>query len=297
MNTYRIKLYKYLKYTFLFILLMIFGSCINVRNNIALNSNQYVVIELDQRSIDQIGRFPFPRKLMGNVVNYLHESDARLIILKFFYDEPSKFGVEDDQYFISSISNSANVILQASLVDESQPIYDRTWMTRYQITNVPSENLYSGSNAWLVHTPYISNIIGLGFVTGLSVNKRYDYFPVAINYYGNTYPSLSLEIIKRMGHEYKIVSNFLIIDNSKPINLTKKYLQYKIDFDTKLFKKYSFYDVLNKKIPSMEFKNKCVIISANYSIMQKLDTEIGPMNAHTIFLYALKTLLDRVDIK
>lgn len=79
----------------------------------ALNSgsepaDDIVIIGIDDRSLDELGRFSsWPRSYHAHVVDALAEAGARVIVFDILFSEPSP----DDELLAASIGNAGNVIL------------------------------------------------------------------------------------------------------------------------------------------------------------------------------------------
>jgi adenylate cyclase len=87
-------------------------------------TDQYVIIEIDQKSIDaassQFVYWPWPRQTYADVVNYLAEAEAVFIDLLFLED--SSYGVEDDMRFAKAIRAAGNVYLPLRLTNENKSV-------------------------------------------------------------------------------------------------------------------------------------------------------------------------------
>ena len=68
-----------------------------------------VIATIDEKSINRLGRFPWPRSLWGRVVDRLTEEGARVIVFDVFFSEAES--VESDDLFQKAIMQSGRVIL------------------------------------------------------------------------------------------------------------------------------------------------------------------------------------------
>jgi adenylate cyclase len=79
-----------------------------VRGKIAPGS-ETVIAAIDEQSIKNLGRFPWPRSVWGRVVDRLTEEGAKVIVFDVFFSETEN--VESDDLFQQSIRKSNRVIL------------------------------------------------------------------------------------------------------------------------------------------------------------------------------------------
>jgi adenylate cyclase len=68
-----------------------------------------VIAAIDEKSINKLGRFPWPRSVWGRVVDRLTEEGARVIVFDVFFTEPEN--VESDDLLQKAIQKSGRVIL------------------------------------------------------------------------------------------------------------------------------------------------------------------------------------------
>jgi adenylate cyclase len=79
----------------------------------ANTSSNIVIVEIDQRSLDDINRegisWPWPRQIYAPIIEYM--SEARVVFVDILFTEPSSYGLEDDQIFAETIRKNSNVYL------------------------------------------------------------------------------------------------------------------------------------------------------------------------------------------
>jgi adenylate cyclase len=68
-----------------------------------------VIAAIDEKSINRLGRFPWPRSTWGRVVDRLTEEGAKVIVFDVFFSEPEN--VESDDLFQKAILRSGRVVL------------------------------------------------------------------------------------------------------------------------------------------------------------------------------------------
>jgi len=98
-------------------------------------TSQVATILLDQPSLgwgkNENGlSWPWPREVIGAVVDFCGRAGAKALVLDVFYTEPSVYGVADDQAFAAAIKKNGHVVQAISLgsaqaTDKSWPSDDR----------------------------------------------------------------------------------------------------------------------------------------------------------------------------
>src|SRR5512147_358477 len=68
-----------------------------------------VIATIDEKSINRLGRFPWPRSTWGRVVDRLTEEGAKVIVFDVFFTESES--VESDDLFQRAIMRSGRVVL------------------------------------------------------------------------------------------------------------------------------------------------------------------------------------------
>ena len=56
------------------------------------DSDEIVIVDIDDDSIDKLGRWPWPRSLMAQGIQKVHEASPKLIGLNMIYSEPEEAG-------------------------------------------------------------------------------------------------------------------------------------------------------------------------------------------------------------
>lgn len=87
-------------------------------------SNDILIVGIDFRSLNRLGRWPFPRSVHGNFLNTLsriqdQQQRERSVLLDIFFNEPSADAIEDVM-LLESIEENSRVFLE-TLLDEVPP--------------------------------------------------------------------------------------------------------------------------------------------------------------------------------
>lgn len=69
-----------------------------------------LIVSIDDRSLQQLGRWPWPRSLHADVLDQLHEAQARTVLFDVLFSEPDRSG-QDDRQLADALCRAANVWL------------------------------------------------------------------------------------------------------------------------------------------------------------------------------------------
>ena len=73
-------------------------------------SNDIVVVEIDERAIEQYGQWPWNRKTIADVIWQLREAGAGIIVLPVLFSEPDRLGGDNELVF--ALNQNGVVIAQ-----------------------------------------------------------------------------------------------------------------------------------------------------------------------------------------
>src|SRR5262249_49274207 len=77
--------------------------------------DEVVIVAGDETSVKRLGRFPWPRRLMGQALNKLSGARPEGIALNLLYTDPTN--EEDDTALAEAIKRAGNVVVAAQLVE------------------------------------------------------------------------------------------------------------------------------------------------------------------------------------
>jgi len=248
--------------------------------------NDVLIVDIDEKSIGEIGQFPWRRDVFANLVNKLENLEASVISFDIFFSEedkqnPSKIlgelnisneGVLDsDQSLITAIQNS-NVILPV-LGDIS--VFDKMNNSKPKTNFISrggdAENyLYNFKNK-ITSLEVINNAAkGIGNISYLdNQDGVLRSLPILLKIDGDIWPSLSLETL-RLLHNNKSI----LIQSSESGIKTIRTKNYSFNTDPNAivhinYKKFgkdkyiSAVDILNDKISKNIIKDKIILIGSS----------------------------------
>lgn len=232
--------------------------------------NRVMIVAIDSRSVDELGRWPWDRKVMAELINNL--KDARVIALDIVFSEPSN--LESDRALSMAINKNQNVITGYYLRDEETVISPRSLSilrdarikiirTKGDITSVPLREFpYAELNI-----PSIMAMAGF-FNIIPDEDGLYRKANLLFIYNGEIYPSLPLQAISQykglpliLELEKFGIERIILGDKSIPVDESGNLI---INYYGKggSFRTISAVDVIRSRINKEEFKDCLVFIGA-----------------------------------
>jgi adenylate cyclase len=246
-----------------------------------------IIVDIDEKSIGEIGQFPWRRDIFGNLIEKLSEFEAAVIVFDIFFSEKDKqnpktilneFGIlsnkniiDSDRILLNKIKNS-KVILPV-LGDVS--VYDKKNNSKPKSNIIfkgtdGSQFLYKFKNKITSLENFNNSAQGIGSISYLDGQDGVlRSIPVLLDINGDVWPALSLETL-RVLHNHKII---LVSSDENGINQIKT-RKYKIQTDPNAivyinYKKFnkeryvSATDILNGKIDKKFVKDKIILIGSS----------------------------------
>ena len=248
--------------------------------------DEVVIVDIDEKSIGELGQFPWRRDIFANLILKLNKLEASVISFDIFFSEEDKqnpikilkeFGVESnsvldsDQMFLNSIKTS-NVVLPI-LGDIS--IFEKNNNSKPK-TNIISKGsdtsnyLYRFKNKITSLEKFNNASKGIGNISYLDTQDGVlRSLPIMLEIDNDIWPSLSLETL-RVFHGNK---NILVKSSKNGISeiKTRKY-QFNTDPNAIVYINYknfnkehyiSAVDVLNEKVNKNIIKNKIILVGSS----------------------------------
>ena len=248
--------------------------------------DEVVIIDIDEKSIGEIGQFPWRRDIFADLINKLNQYEVSVITFDVFFSEEDKQNpkkileefnikndtvVDSDQKLLESIQSS-NVVLPV-LGDVSKYNKNNSSKPKTNIISkggVPSDYVYKFKNKITSLEKFNNAAKGVGTISYLdSIDAVLRSLPIFLKIENDIWPTLSLETL-RVLHGHKSI---LINSDETGINLIKTrkyqikpnpnsivYINYK-KFDKENY--ISAVDVLNKNINANKLRDKIAIIGSS----------------------------------
>jgi adenylate cyclase len=234
-----------------------------------------VIAAIDEKSINKLGRFPWPRSVWGRVVDRLTEEGARVIVFDVFFTEPEN--VESDDLLQQAIRRSGRVILPV-VFDFSEAGYKESGFTDKQLDfMIPSayavikntEAGFSPLTAKMVlptmmrFSTYASALAQINMIPDGDGTLRWEM--LAIAYHGDFYAPIGLQAARLF---QGIEATDLALDYTGSVQLgnttipTDSYGRMLINYrgPAGTFPVYPVSDILDRTTPPGTFKDKIILI-------------------------------------
>jgi adenylate cyclase len=156
-------------------------------------SKQIHVVNIDDKSLERYGQFPFPRNQYANIIGDLYSRKAGLVVFNIFMPEADRFGKDAD--LTKEISESIIVLPQIATSDKQKGIPFRPGVSE----------IGTSANKFTIDYPGIqtnipqfnNNAKGIGVVNVLpEIDGVVRRVPMVVSSNGLLYPSISLETLR-----------------------------------------------------------------------------------------------------
>jgi len=250
------------------------------------NYDEVVIVDIDEKSIGEVGQFPWRRDVFAKLIKRLNQYGASVIAFDIFFSEEDKQNpkkileefeinndtvIDSDQELLESIESSKVVL--AVLGDVSSFNKKNTSTPKTNIISRgadASNNVYSFRNKITSLEEFNNVTAGIGTISYLdSPDAVLRSVPMLLKIDNDIWPALSLETLRVLNNHKSILIN----SDETGINSirTKKYqinpdpnaivyINYK-EFDKKNY--IPAVDVLNMDIEANKIRDKIVIIGSS----------------------------------
>jgi len=230
-----------------------------------------IIAAIDEKSIDMLGRWPWDRDIMADVLKKLKGLGVRIIVFDIIFSEAEK----NDTLFSKAMTDAGNVILPVFFeFDSESDIPDEEFISDSSFVNVKNSdkfNQYNPIGAKKITTPVSElgkSAIALGYVNTFPDDDgilRWE--PLVIEYNGYLYPSITLQSAVKY---LKIPNKMVILEATEGIRLGETYIPtdrfgrtlinyYGTD---QTFSYFSISDILDGNIKAEYLHDKIVLIGA-----------------------------------
>ncbi|HIJ94287.1 MAG TPA: adenylate/guanylate cyclase domain-containing protein [Desulfuromonadales bacterium] len=162
------------------------------------------VVAIDNKSIKELGRWPWSRELTAGLISSAARQGARVIALDMVFSEPQ--GERPDRALAAAISSAGNVIMGYFFREETQTD-DPLVLEQMAQSRVTSVRIAAGVEAVSLpsHEQMDANISGVaagaagfGYFNQISnADGLYRSLPLLMLFRGDMYPSLALAAVNR----------------------------------------------------------------------------------------------------
>ena len=253
--------------------------------------NSVTIIDIDEKSLAEIGQFPWRRDIYSKILENLNKFNPSAIAFDIVFSEEDKqnpknllnrlkkeyegfnyIEVDDSQkIFIEGLKNSKSILPIIGEPKDNLVINNSKPKIRLiKKGNDPKNFLYSFKNKIISLEKLNNAASGIGSISLIpSIDGIIRYAPVIINIDNSIWPSLSLEAVRISNNqknllvktdsngisEIKTRTNQIKTDSNALINIKFKY------FDKSNY--ISVLDILNNKFDKKRIENKIILIGSS----------------------------------
>ena len=261
------------------------------RNQDVKLSEQIVLVDIDEKTLDQFGQYPIPRKVMADEIDKI---DGSLIAFNILFSEEDRLG--GDEYF-ADILGWKNSVVAIAPSNRTNTDYRPPRIGTATFGDRDAEDFVLEREGMLFAQEIIhNNATGYGTISSeQDIDGVVRRTSLLENFDGRLYPAFALDILRVAAGDisYQISTDdygikFVRIPNFEPINVDlvgNVSIAYWNEF-----KRYSFTEL--DTIP----KGSIIIVGATFEGSNVVSTPMGSMYPHDIQANLVKTMIDGVSI-
>ena len=261
------------------------------RNQDVNVSEQIVLVDIDEKTLDQFGQYPIPRKVMADEIDKI---DGSLIAFNILFSEEDRMG--GDEYF-ADILGWKNSVVAIAPSNRTNTDYRPPRIGTATFGDRDAEDFVLEREGMLFAQEVIhNNATGYGTISSeQDIDGVVRRTSLLENFDGRLYPAFALDILRVAAGDisYQISTDdygikFVRIPNFEPINVDlmgNVTIAYWNEF-----KRYSFTEL--DTIP----KGSIIVIGATFEGSNVVSTPMGSMYPHDIQANLVKTMIDGVSI-
>ncbi len=155
-------------------------------------SDDIVVVEIDERAIEQYGQWPWNRKTIADIIWQLREAGAGIIVLPVLFSEPDRLGGDNELVF--ALNQNGVVIAQ---VGTAQGVDKNSVPRGVAKIGDPIPYLFNWPGMLGPIEILGQNADGVGVInTAPEIDGVVRRMPLIVTVGGETYPSMTIETIR-----------------------------------------------------------------------------------------------------
>jgi adenylate cyclase len=259
------------------------------RTQTKVNSDNVVVIEIDEASLEKNGQWPWPRTELANGIKKAFENEAAVVVLPIIFAEKDRMG--GDAEFVDMLQKVPVITSQSASVKGKGVPVPRGLAT---VGGQSDGWLYDYPNAIGPVKEIGESSAGVGMLlTAPELDGVVRRLPLIIQVKKETYPTLSLEVLRVFSGEpsYQAKINeagiqAVRVKGTNPINTDangRVWINFKYKFDTM-----SYTDNDWSKV-----KGKIVVIALTAEgLSNTVATPVGIAYGHEVSMQTLQMLVD-----
>lgn len=268
---------------------------------------EIAIIDIDDSSIERLGRWPWPREIHGKLIEKLSLHNPSAIVFDILFSEPDKRDPGSDRKFLRSITPKPPVYLASVFHLHGSPfsrsIKNTESLQRFSLGSLPEGgvDIREAEGGLFPFGKLGLAAGGIGFTNVFADDRgQVTGFPMIMAFKEKLYPSLPLVVAADyLGIPLNKIAaepgNFLQLGKKKfPLSSAGE-LRLNFPKPFTRFKHYSYIQVLENKAPPPAFKNAVVIIG--YFATGLADHKVTPVSPYhpgsELIATAIQTLTER----
>lgn len=173
------------------------------------SSDKIAIVAVDEPSLAQLGRWPWPRDLLSSIVERIFDQGAAVVVLDMMLPEPDRKlsqsaqvlppqGIANDDIFMAAIAGKPTVLGYSMTFDDKPSGQSPCILSQLPLivigTNRTDDRTFFRAKGTVCNVPDISGIAaGSGFLNAApDQDGKLRRIPLVIEYQGKHYPSLAL---------------------------------------------------------------------------------------------------------
>ena len=251
--------------------------------------NQNIIfLDVDEKSINKFGRWPWNREVLAKVFNKL--KDAKIVVLDMVFSEPTK----QDHFLAKSISN-LNAVCGFFLRSKATQTINNNILNILLDSSVDMKGAYLSANYAEANVYQIIQSCSLNgtFSTISDSDELYRHYPLAMIYRNYQFPSIGLQALRLYFNQDAKIKNKTLIINHLKVPLTNRYFV-KLNY----YKLNSYHRVSIVDENKTNFKNKIVIVGISEAGISDLrGTPLGQIPGPLLHYTFISNILDKDFIR
>ena len=253
-------------------------------------TKEIVIVDIDERSLKQIGQWPWSRKVLSDILQKLSQAGVGVIGVDIVYSEkdrtsPHKIAIKYnldiknlpnfDKIFAQTVANTPTILgyqfelNDTKYIEKKAPNIPAIFIERNKNLN---QDFIINAKGTILNIPILQdNAYSSGFFNNVpDPSGIIRSVPLLIRYDNQLYPSLALEMIRAAYGIKKVVVNYdkLGVNNitlGKLAIPTDRYGRIIVNYrgEDKTFKYISAVDILNNNFNPKEIEGKVVLIGTS----------------------------------
>lgn len=257
-----------------------------------LLSNEIVIVDIGERSIEQFGQWPWDRRDLGRIVARINELEAAVLIMPIIMSERDRLG--GDSALAEELANIPSVIAQAPTSQNRNPDAVRRGVS--VIGGDPEGFFYTWPGALAPRPELAEAADGVGTAAvAPEIDGVVRRMPLIVNVGNNYYPNVTLEALRVIANEqsYQVRMNETGIEKVRiagmPVIDTDPNARIWLRWGHR-FTRYEASDILENAV---DLKNRVVVLGLGVEGLGGIiATPRGEMWAHDLQAIALQTVID-----